>query len=107
MVGGARLAKVGDQGFLPFYCSFKTTCFAKKWGACFDVFDVIDIKIGKISRARQDNCHDLANLALAPPPSTSSYATGTSKFAYKNSTSEKAFGQFSSKKIVHADSLAS
>ena len=31
--GGARLAKVGDQGFFPFYCNLKTTCFVKKWGA--------------------------------------------------------------------------
>ena len=26
---GARLAKLGGQGFFPFYCSFKTNCFAE------------------------------------------------------------------------------
>ena len=31
-VGGPGLAKIGGQGFFPFYCSIKTTCFAKIGG---------------------------------------------------------------------------
>ena len=31
-VGATRLAKVGGHGFSPFYCSSKTTCFAKSGG---------------------------------------------------------------------------
>ena len=39
--GGSRLAKVGEQGFVPFYCSFKLLVSQKSGGGGHGVGSVI------------------------------------------------------------------